>query len=131
MKTLILLSAMVLITMVLTGCPASSRLPYQKGMTLMQAGNFGGAMEQFELSLEADPTQRMPLFGKARCLYELGEYQNALAAFEQFLTDTHPERARFDSERFDAEFYRDKCKIELGIEVPQNPDNIPPERMGG
>ena len=115
---------------VLSGCPASSRMPYQKGMMLLQAGKHGEALAKFEESLEADPTQRMPLFGKARCLYELGVYEESLKYFERFLGETERDRAKFSSERFDAEFYRDKCKLELGMEVPQNEDAIPPPRMG-
>jgi tetratricopeptide (TPR) repeat protein len=119
----------MLVAAAVAGCPASSRGPYQQGMMLLQAGNYSEALAKFEASLEADPTQRMPLFGKARCLYELGQYEDALKIFEIFLSETERDRAKFSDERYDAEFYRDKCKLELGMEVPQNEDAIPEERM--
>ena len=102
---------------------------YHKGMAELQAQQYGPALEDFEASLALDPTSNMALFGKARCLYELRRFDEALPVFEQFLTQTEPDRATYGDQRFDAEFYRDKCKQELGQEVPQNKDAIPEERM--
>ena len=113
----------------LCACPSSSRMPYQKGMALMQANEYGPALLKFEESLAADPSQKIPLFFKARCLYQLDRFDEALVVYELFLVETARERSKFKDERFDAEFYRDKCKLELGLEVPQNPDAIPEERM--
>lgn len=128
MKQLCLLLALTCV-FALCACPSSSRMPFQKGMALMQARDYGTALIKFEESLAADPTQKRPLYYKARCLYELDRFEEALEAFEKFLADTTKERSKFRDERFDAEFYRDKSKQELGIEVPQDPDAIPEERM--
>lgn len=72
----------------------------------------------------------MALFGKARCTYELGQYAAALALYEDFLSRSEEQQAIYRDERFDAEFYRDKCKQQLGQEVPQDPLEIPPPPMG-
>ena len=113
----------------MSACPDSSRLPYQKGMALMQAQEYGPALDKFDESLAADPDLKMPLFGRARCLYQLDRFEEALEAYEKFLVATQQERTKYGDERFDAEFYRDKCKLELGQEVPQDPEAIPEERM--
>lgn len=114
----------------LAACVSKSRMPYEKGMRLFEAHNYGGALAEFEKSLAADPQQKMALFYKARCLYELDRYKEAMPDFEEFLKRTESDQATFDNERYDAAFYRDKCKEELGIEVPQNKEAIPPPRMG-
>ena len=112
----------------LVGC-SKTRLSYQQGLHHLQAQEYSEALEKFDLVLAVDPESNMALFGKARCLYGLSRYDEALPMFEQFLTQTENVRASYRDERFDAEFYRDKCKQELGIEVPQDPDAIPEERM--
>jgi hypothetical protein len=72
----------------------------------------------------------MAQLGKARALYGLQRYAEALPLFEAFLTATEQQRREYDSERSDAAFYRDKCKLALGQEVPQDPEHIPPPPMG-
>jgi len=114
----------------LAGCPSKGRAAYQNAMLHLQAQEYQPALDDFRKSLAAEPDNYMALFGEARALYELKQYQQALPLFEQFLTKTDRDRATYSSERDDAEFYRDKCKLELGIEVPQNPADIPPPPMG-
>ncbi|MBN2082020.1 tetratricopeptide repeat protein [bacterium] len=113
---------------VLAGCN-TQRLDYKQGLALLQAQQYGPALEKFESFLEVEPDSNMGLYGKARCLYELQRYDEALPCFEQFLTQTESNRATYNDERKDAAFYRDKCKMELGMEVPQNKDAIPEEKM--
>lgn len=113
-----------------TGCQPGARTLYQQGLRHLQAQEYGPALEKFEESLALEPTSNMALFGKGRALYALNRYEDALPVFEQFLSQTEPVRATYADERSDAEFYRDKCKQELGIEVPQDPSAIPPPRMG-
>ena len=125
-SVLILLAAGLL----LAACPSAGRMHYQKGMTQLQARQYGPALVEFDAALAAEPESRMALFGKARCLYELRRFEEALPLFEQFLADTERDRASFSDERFDAAFYRDRCKQELGMEVPQDPTHIPPPPMG-
>jgi tetratricopeptide (TPR) repeat protein len=114
----------------LAGCPSKGRAAYQNAMLHLQAQEYQPALDDFRKSLAAEPDNYMALFGEARALYELKQYQEALTAFEQFLTQTDSDHATYKSERDDAEFYRDKCKQQLGIEVPQNPADIPPPPMG-
>lgn len=123
--SLLLLAA---ILPVMNGCN-KARTAYQQGQAYLHASEFGPALEKFEASLAEDPESNMALFGKACCLFELGRFEEALPDFEQFLAQTNAVRATYKDERFDAEFYRDKCKLELGLEVPQNEDAIPEERM--
>lgn len=126
----VLVSAGVLVCLLLGLASCNKeRLYYQQGLHHLQAQEYTEALAKFELVLAADPESNMALLGKARCLYELGRHDEALPLFEQFLTQTERVRASYRDERFDAEFYRDKCKQELGIEVPQDPDAIPEERM--
>lgn len=124
-----ILAALILAS--LAACPSQGRLPFQQGMTLFNEHNFGEALAQFEKSLAANPEQQLALFYKGRCLFELDRYDEAIPVFEEFLSRTEEERAAFSDERYDAEFYRDKAKQELGQEVPQNEEAIPEERMGG
>jgi len=127
--TRMLLAAAALgLLLVLAGC-SKTRYNYQQGLHHLQAQEYAEGLEKFELVLAVDPESKLALFGKARCLYELKRYDEALPLFEQFLTLSERVRASYRNERFDAEFYRDKCKQELGIEVPQDPDAIPEERM--
>jgi len=124
----IMVVALVLVACGLMSCN-KARAHYQNGMAKLHASQFGEALENFEAALVEDPASNMALFGKARSLYELKRFDEALPCFEQFITQTESVRATYSDERFDAEFYRDKCKLELGIEVPQDPDAIPEERM--
>lgn len=112
------------------GCDGKGRMAYQRGMRLLQGQEYQPALEAFREARAADPDSVLALYGEARCLYELHRSQEALPLFEEFLLKTDSLRAQYSDERFDAEFYRDKCKQELGMEVPQNQENIPPPPMG-
>lgn len=124
----LLLPLLAVMLIGLAGCN-QERYDYNRGMALLQARDYSGALEQFEKVLARDPVSNMALFGKARCLYELERYEEALPLFELFITQTEEVRSVYRDERYDAAFYRDKCKLELGMEVPQNPDAIPEEKM--
>lgn len=124
----LLASGMIAMLLGLAACN-KPRLAYQQGLQALQAQEYDEALAKFEEVLAAEPESNLALFGKARCLYELERYEEALPLFEQFLTWTENVRAKYRDERFDAEFYRDKCKQELGMEVPQNPEAIPEEKM--
>ena len=126
--TRIAILALAAVILLCAGCN-TQRLDYTQGMALLQAQQYGPALEKFESFLEVEPDSNMGLYGKARCLYELQRYDEALPCFEQFLTQTENVRATYSDERSDAAFYRDKCKTELGMEVPQNQDAIPEEKM--
>ena len=118
------------LTMVLTSCGSPGRQAYQRAMDLMAQQEYGPAVEEFDKALAAEPEMKMAVFGKARALFELKDYEPALALFEEFLVKTEDESGTFKKERWDSEFYRDKCKQELGMEVLQNEDAIPEPRMG-
>ena len=127
-RTLLILTLLVSLSL-FASCPTESRMPYQKGIRLYEAQNYGEALTEIEKSLAEDPEQNLALFYKARCLYELERYEEAIPAFEEFLSRTQTDRTAYGDERFDAEFYRDKAKQELGQEVPQNEEAIPEPRM--
>ena len=116
----------------LTGCKPSERTLYQQGMERMQAQQYQDAADKFDASLKLNPNSKSALYRKAYCLYKLGKFADALPLFEQFLTETDNNEwtATFVNERKDAEFYRDKSKLALGQDVPQNPADIPPPPMG-
>jgi tetratricopeptide (TPR) repeat protein len=114
----------------LAGCNQNAHSHYLLAQEHQMAQEYGPALEEYEKSLALDPTSRMALFGKAVCLYKLQRYSEAQPLFEQFIKDTEPDRASFKAERYDAEFYRDKCMQEQGVEVPQNPCNVPEPPMG-
>jgi tetratricopeptide (TPR) repeat protein len=124
--------ALALGMLLLGGCKPSERSLYQDGMLKMQAQDYAAAEQQFDASLKLNPGSKSALYRKAYCLYKLDKYSDALPLFEQFLkeTDNNEWTVTFIDERKDAAFYRDKCKVELGQDVPQNPDAIPPPPMG-
>ena len=118
------------ILFVSAGCNQSGRSLNHKAMMQMQDKDYAGALATYEEALKLEPDSKVLLFGKAKALYFLDRYDEALPLFEDFIVKADGERAAYKDEIYDAKFYRDKCKMELGIEVEQNPDAIPPPRMG-
>lgn len=127
-----LLAACILAAAVvwISGCPNNPTALFHNAQMLQQSQQFGPALDAYNKVLEKDPQSKAALFGKAFCTYKLGQPGEALPLFEEFLRVTEAEPAAFKDERFDAEFYRDKCKQELGQEVLQDPAAIPPPPMG-
>ena len=126
---LVLLTA-VLVLSCLAACNKGSSMEYHQAQALLEGRQYGEALAKYDKVLAIEPQSKLAVYGKARCLFELKRYSEALPLFEQFLTATEEERAIYDDERYDAAFYRDKCKQALGQEVPQNPSHIPPPPMG-
>jgi len=129
---LLALLTAVLVLSCLASCSkgSSSSMEYHQAQALLEGRQFGEALAKYEKVLAIEPESKLAVYGKGRCLYELKRYSEALPLFEHFLTMTEEERAVYDDERYDAAFYRDKCKQALGQEVPQNPNDIPPPPMG-
>jgi tetratricopeptide (TPR) repeat protein len=127
-----LLSMVLGVVLLCAGCQETERSSYQSGMMKMQAQDYSGALAKFNYSLQKNPDSKSALYRKAYCLYKLGKHAEALPVFEDFLhkTDNNEWTATFIDERRDAEFYRDKCKEALGMEVPQNQEAIPEPPMG-
>lgn len=126
-------AAMVLIAAALLsfcGCAKSARMHYTAAQNAQGANDWNTALSEYEEVLKQQPDDVMGLLGKARSLYELKRFSEALPLFEQFLDKTKGDPATFKGERYDAEFYRDRCKQELGQEVPQDPTHIPEPPMG-
>ena len=126
-RILLIICALVML-LGLAACN-KTRLTYQQGQHALQAQEYDNALAKFEEVLPGAEVSKQALIGKARCLYELERYDEALPLFEKFLTWTERVRAQYRDERYDADFYRDKCKQALGIEVPQDPEAIPEEKM--
>jgi tetratricopeptide (TPR) repeat protein len=128
-KLIFLICLMALLS-VCAGCNESGRSMNHKAIMQMQDKDYAGALASYEKGLELEPDSKVLVLGKARALFELGRYQEALPLFEYFIQQAYSERATFKDEIFDAEFFRDKCKQELGLPVEQNKEAIPPPRMG-
>ena len=122
--------AITALTALASGCPTSPTARFHEAQALQVDQQFAPAIAEYDKILAKDPKSNMAIFGKAYCLYKLNKYSDALPLYEQFLTQTESEVATYKSERYDAEFYRDKCKQALGQDVPQNPADIPPPPMG-
>jgi tetratricopeptide (TPR) repeat protein len=121
----------MLLTMLLLGsCRESNQTVLHQAQDRQAAQDWPGALEKWEQLQSMDPASRIAVFGKARAQYELKQYDEALALFEEFLKLTESERASYKGERYDAEFYRDKIRQEKGEVVEQNPEAIPPPPMG-
>lgn len=114
----------------LPGCPRSPNALFHQAQVQQTTQQFDQALATYDKVLAKDPQSLMALFGKARCTYELGRYDEALALYEDFLTRSEEQKAIYRDERYDAEFYRDKCKQQLGQAVEQDPTKIPPPPMG-
>ena len=129
--TLIILAICNLLLMVfVTACPSAGRNAYVKGLNKYDAGEYQEALDLFDKALEQEPDSVMIMYGRALSLYKLNRYEDAIAAFATFLDKSESERENYRDERFDAEFYRDKCREALGIELEQNEEAIPPPPMG-
>jgi tetratricopeptide (TPR) repeat protein len=128
--TCIMLSAALALLSGLAGCPNSPDALFHEAQYEQTQKQYDKALANYDKILAKEPGSLMALSGKARCTYELGKYAEALALFEKFLQQSEEERATYRSERYDAEFYRDKCKQQLGQDVPQDPTAIPPPPMG-
>lgn len=128
-KTGILILGVMCCCMV-AGCPSAGRNAYQQGLRAYDAGDYQQALTLFDEALEKEPDSVMVVYGRALSLYKLQRYEEAIAAFEEFIDKSESERASFQDERKDAAFYRDKCKLELGMELEQNERAIPPPPMG-
>ena len=113
-----------------TACPSPGRDLYQKALRQYDAGEYQAALDLFDKALEKEPDSVMVMYGRALSLYKLERFEDAIAAFETFLAKSESVRKDFRDERSDAEFYRDKCKLALGIELEQNESAIPPPPMG-
>ncbi|MCC7478225.1 tetratricopeptide repeat protein [bacterium] len=120
----------LLLAAALLSCEKSARMHYTAAQNAQGAGDWVTALSEYEAILAMQPGDAMATLGKGRALYELRRFEEAIPLFEAFLEDTKNDPATFKDERYDAEFYRDKCKQELGQEVPQNPANIPEPPMG-
>jgi tetratricopeptide (TPR) repeat protein len=129
MKYILLMAAAVLLALMCTACNESARSLNHKAMLQMEDKDFTGALASYEKGLQKEPASRVLLLGKAKALFELQRYEEALPLFEDFITKAEPDRATYKDDIFDAEFYRDKCKQELGQTVEQNKEAIPPPRM--
>jgi tetratricopeptide (TPR) repeat protein len=120
----------ILLSAACASCHDTARTLNSKASMQLQAQDFAGALANYEKGLQLEPESKVLLFGKAEALFKLERYAEALPLFEEFITKASTERTAYSDELFDAEFYRDKCKQELGQTVEQNPDAIPPPRMG-
>jgi tetratricopeptide (TPR) repeat protein len=128
----ILLSVLLLLGLLplCCGCTKSVREHYTAAQFAEQDKDYTKALAEYEEVLKLVPDDPMANYGKAHALYELQRYAEAKPIFEHFLEQTYEERGSFQDVRYDAEFYRDKCKVALGEEVPQNQDTLPPPPMG-
>ena len=129
---LIRIALLICVTLLLgcAGCNESGRSLHHKGVMQMQDQDYAGALASYEKGLQLEPTSKVLLLGKAKALYYLERYDEALPLFEDFIQKADAERAAYRDEIYDAKFMRDKCKQELGMEVEQNQDAIPPPPMG-
>jgi tetratricopeptide (TPR) repeat protein len=125
-----LLLALSLSVLALAGCYKSVREHYSAAQFAQSANDWGTALEEYNEVLKRVPDDSMALFGKARCLYELRRFEEAIPIFEQVLKNTDDEKAVFKQVRYDAEFYRDKCRVELGETIEQDKSTLPPPPMG-
>lgn len=84
--------------------------PQWKAAAHYRAGNFQKAVEQLEASDSADA-----LYNKANALARLGDYESAIAAYDQAL--------KIDPTHEDAQYNRDI--VEQALEQEQDPDQNP------
>ncbi len=127
------IGALVVLTaalLLLGGCFENARTHYHNADFAMAAKDYTKALAEYEQVLKMQPGSKMGLLGKARALFELKRYAEAEPLFEEFLVKSEPEQGSYRGERKDAEFYRDRCKEQLGQEVKQDPSHIPPPPMG-
>ncbi len=129
-KAVVLVLLACILVSALFSCEKSARMHYTAAQNAQGAGDWGTALTEYEAILAKLPDDAMATLGKGRALYELGRFEEALPFFEKFLEQTKSDPAIFKDERYDAEFYRDKCKQGLGQEVPQDPTHIPEPPMG-
>jgi len=107
--------ALLLAVGLLAACSATSRDYYVKGKDLMIVKDYAGALAAFEKGLEFDPDSPLLTYEKARALYSLERWQEAMDVLKRFLELTDAERSSYADERWNADFWIEKCEEHLGI----------------
>jgi tetratricopeptide (TPR) repeat protein len=114
----------------LTGCLTNARTHQHNADMALMAKDYGTAIAEYDKGLAKQPDSVMLRFGKAKALYGQEKWPEARALFEEFLQLTSTDQHPWIKQRKEAEFYRDRCRQEMGETVEQDPREIPPPPMG-
>ena len=118
------------VLLLLSACETTARTHYHNGEMALMAKDYARAIEEYDKALVKEPDHLQARLGRAKALYGQKKWAEARTAFEEFLklteTDQHPWR----KERQDAQFYRDRCRQQLGETLEQDPRAVPPPPMG-
>ena len=96
-------------------CSSPSRNHYILGKDLQATKNYQGALAEFEKGLEKDPNGILLIYEKARTLYMMEKWADAMPVYERFLVLTDTLKETYGTERWDAEFNIKRCKQHLGL----------------
>jgi tetratricopeptide (TPR) repeat protein len=107
--------AILLALGVLAACSATSRDYYVKGKDLMITKDYTGALAAFNQGLESDPESPLLTYEKARALYNLERWQEAMDVLKRFQELTDAQKSSYANERWNADFWIKKCEEHLGI----------------
>ncbi len=103
-------------------CSSPSRNHFVLGKNLQAAKSYEAALAEFEKGLQRDPDSILLTYEKARTLYMMQKWADALPVYERFLELTDKLKETYGNERWDAEFNIKRCKQHLGMPAEEPPD---------
>lgn len=104
-------------------CSSQERNHYILGKNLQAAKSYEAALAEFEKGLEKDPDSILLTYEKARTLYLMEKWADAMPVYERFLELTDKLKETYGNERWDAEFNIKRCKQHLGLPTEDEPEN--------
>jgi tetratricopeptide (TPR) repeat protein len=98
-------------------CSSSARNHYILGKDLQTDKKYAEALAEFEKGLQTEPDSPRLNYEKARTLYMMEKWQDAITAFEAFMKLTDSLKETYGKERWDADFSIKRCKQQLGLPI--------------
>lgn len=114
-------------------CSSQSRNHYILGKNLQATKSYEAALVEFDKGLQKEPDSVLLTYEKARTLYIMEKWADALPVYERFLELTDKLKETYGNERWDAEFNIKRIKQHLGQpteEVPAGENSDSPSETG-
>jgi TolA-binding protein len=98
-------------------CSTPARNHYILGKDFQMDKKYAEALAEFDAGLKTEPNSPRLSYEKARTLYMMEKWQDAMTAFEAFMKLTDSLKETYGKERWDADFSIKRCKQQLGLPI--------------